>query len=401
MFGAVCAVRAKREPIDIVTVEEALRAAGELEIVGGLEGITAYLDRHVIGESVEHHAGIVAGYARRRSVMLAARSAVELGYDDELGPDEYASRAESMVLGASSVMASAKSMGAREACVEAYKRIVSRSKVEGGITGVRTGYVDIDKRFLGMQPAEVIILAARPSMGKTALAMNIVERVCAAGVPSLVFSLEMDSGQLTERLASGLANLDSRKLRTGRLIGDDWKDLQNAFEKIARWPMEIVDTTAPTIDEIRGKARRWRSDRSRFTNHEHGLIVVDYLQLARGATKGRSREQEVSEVSAGLKAMAKELRCPVLALAQLNRGVEGREGHRPNLSDLRESGAIEQDADVIAFLHRPERYAKEGDDLRAMAGRAELIVAKHRSGEPGTVALTFRKEFVRFEDAEQ
>ena len=270
----------------------------------------------------------------------------------------------------------------------------------------------------GMQPGDLVILAARPSMGKTAFALNIAQNACIIPakyqnvpeedrpipVPVLVFSLEMGASQLIERMLCAEGRIDASKLRSGKLMESEFRELVQAADRVHKAPLFIDDSAAPTILEIKARARRFRQDRTIFPPQAEGkrpplgMVVVDYLQLARGGGKYDIREQEISEISRGLKGIAKELELPVIALSQLNRGVDSRSDHRPMLSDLRESGAIEQDADVIMFIYREERYATTDEERKKVAGEAEVIIGKQRNGPTGTVHLTFRGEHTRFEN---
>jgi replicative DNA helicase len=301
-----------------------------------------------------------------------------------------------------------------------FENITERAKLKNPITGVPTGFHELDRMTGGLQPGDLIILAARPSMGKTALALNMAQNACITQAkhhhlpeegrpprfPTLVFSLEMSAGQLIERVLCSEARVDASKLRAGRLMESDFRELVSAADRMHKAPLFIDDSGAPTILEIRARSRRFRQDKQLFPAKDEssnkkplGLIVVDYLQLCRGG-KGRydSREQEISEISRGLKAIAKELELPVLALSQLNRGVDSRSDHRPQLSDLRESGAIEQDADVIMFIYREARYLTDEQERAKVERDAEVIIGKQRNGPTGTVHLIFRGEHTRFEN---
>jgi replicative DNA helicase len=299
-------------------------------------------------------------------------------------------------------LAGQSSRTVREVALGVVKSIQDRSRGSGGITGIPTGLSALDDITAGLQAKDLIIVAARPSMGKTALALNMAQGACVDhGIPVLVFSLEMGAEQLVERMICSIAQADQTAVRRGRVAGDEWGEILRAADRVASAPIQIDDTPAPTIAEMRARARRWRTDRSLFPDGGPGLVVVDYLQLARGSAGQRSREQEISEISRGLKAMAKELYVPVVALSQLNRAVDSRPSHRPMMSDLRESGAIEQDADVIMFIYRAEQYMDEStpESERAEArGRAEVIVGKQRNGATGTVRATFRARSTTFVD---
>jgi replicative DNA helicase len=282
--------------------------------------------------------------------------------------------------------------------------IEERARERKEITGLPTGFNKFDHMTAGLQPENLIIVAARPGVGKTSWAVNVAMN-CALlhKMPVLIFSLEMSKYELMERMLAGEARIDSARLKRGQIEYSDWKNrIYPAGNRLAQAPILIDDSGAPTILDIRAKARRFRSDLRYFAKapdqgeRQLGLIVVDYLQLARGATgkKDESREREIADISRGLKTLAKDLKLPIIAVSQLNRGLEKREDKRPQLSDLRESGAIEQDADMIVFIHRDEMFNPESSEK----GKAELIVGKHRHGPTGTVPLTFIREYTRFEN---
>ncbi len=274
---------------------------------------------------------------------------------------------------------------------QAFERITRLFEKQGHITGVSTGYDELDRMTAGLQPAELIILAARPSMGKTALSMNIVQHAALIGkVPVAVFSLEMSMESLALRMLCSVGRIDSQRVRTGKLHDNDWPKLTRATGMLSDAPIHIDDTAGMTVLEMRAKARRLMSE------HNLGLIVVDYLQLMQGKSNSENRAQEISEISRSLKAMAKELNVPVLALSQLNRSLENRTDKRPQLSDLRESGAIEQDADVIMFIYRDEVYNRAEDNPNR--GLAEVIIGKQRNGPTGMIKMTFLGEYTTFEN---
>jgi replicative DNA helicase len=281
-----------------------------------------------------------------------------------------------------------------------FSSLDERFKSPDGITGVPTGFADLDSRTAGLQPTELIILAARPAMGKTSFAMSLAQTAATTGGwPTLVFSLEMSSTQLAERMLCSEARVDSSALRRGQLQRQDMTNLTYAAATLSKAPILIDDTPALSLRELRARARRFRSNKELFGGKKFGLILIDYLQLMRGSPQAAkaSREQEISEISRGLKALAKEIDCPVLALSQLNRSLEQRTDKRPQLSDLRESGAIEQDADVILFIYRDVVYNKETEHPEI----AEVIIGKNRHGATGTVETRFEGRYTRFENLSQ
>ena len=278
---------------------------------------------------------------------------------------------------------------------EVMERLDELSKNPSSVTGISTGFKDLDEMTSGMHPGDLIIVAGRPSMGKTAFSLNIAEHVALATLqPVFVFSMEMGGSQLAARLMSSVARVDQQKVRTGRLEPRDWDQLNQALVKLNEAPIQIDETPGLNPLELRARARRMHRQYGGA-----GLIVVDYLQLMSSASQGENRATELSEISRSLKALAKELKVPVIALSQLNRSVEQRDVKKPVMSDLRESGAIEQDADLILFLYRDEVYAKSEEEKEQLRGKAEVIIAKQRNGPIGTVPLTFRGQFTRFENA--
>lgn len=406
--------------IDPVTLEHQLRATNELGLVGGLEGIGRISDRYASSHHVLEHAGIVRDQA---SLRRLAQTSADI-YDEACGTVEdvgqFIGDAERRILEVNSSTRATGYRSSGELLHGVFASITDRAKQKNPITGVPTGFYKLDEMTGGLQPSELIILAARPSMGKTALGINIAQNGSIVQekhvslpewerpprYPTLVFSLEMSASQLIERILCSEARVDSSRLRAGRLIEKEFRGLVQAADRLHKAPLFIDDSGAPTIVEIQARARRFRQDKNLFPplpsdakRKPLGLIIVDYLQLCRGS-KGRydSREQEISEISRGLKAMAKELELPVLALSQLNRQVDARADHRPQLSDLRESGAIEQDADTIAFIYREAQYLTDEQEKAKVARNAEVILGKQRNGPTGTVHLFFSGEFTRFEN---
>lgn len=403
IFEAMVALDHASKPIDAITVAEQMKASDTLHKLRAFHGESYFAELTsavVTVENIAFHARIVRGKSTVRQLIEAAQEIAAHGYGEYGDVEEFIDKAERAVF----EIAQRTERGGAESVVKilgrAIKAIEKRYDRKQAITGVPSGYSRLDAMTSGFQPADLIIIAGRPSMGKTALVMNAVQNAAIEfGVPCLVFSLEMSKESLVERLLCAEARVDSQRLRGGFLEQRDWIHLTKAATRISEAPIQIDDTGAPTILDIRAKARRWRSDSSIFKSADtHGVIVVDYLQLIHGrASSGReefSREREISEISRGLKALAKELRVPIIALSQLNRAVEARGDKRPMLSDLRESGAIEQDADVIAFVYRDEVYNKESSDK----GVAEVIIGKQRNGPVGTVRLKFLNEYTRFEN---
>jgi replicative DNA helicase len=426
-FRAMRVLEERGEPIDVITLEAQLRRTGELELVGGIEGL-ARLDRYATAHNIKAHAELILEAAQIRNLVVVTREIAEEGMGELEDVKAYVDTAEQRVLKVNERGRKSTYRSSRELMLEVFQGITERQRQTDPITGVSTGFYQLDEMTAGLQPGDLIILAARPSMGKTAFALNIAQNACIlpqkfanappeqrpARFPVLFFSLEMGATQLVERVLCSEARVDYSLLRRGgRMMEQDFRGLIAAADRISNAPLYIDDTAAPSILELRARSRRWRDDRTIFPDPDHvdgpnpnpkqlGLIMVDYLQLARGG-KARydSREQEISEISRGLKAMAKELKVPVIALSQLNRAVDSRSDHRPQLSDLRESGAIEQDADVIMFIYREERYLPADtpeEKLREVENKAEIIIGKQRNGPIGTVNLNFIKRHTRFEN---
>jgi replicative DNA helicase len=380
-------------PADVITVSESMDSTRELDTVGGLAYLGALAQNTPSSANIRRYAEIV----RERAIMRKlAETATEIA-DSAYNP--MGREAPQLLDEAESRIFSISEEGSRgrqgfldmppllTQVVERIDLLYNRDN-PSDVTGVPTGFTDLDRMTSGLQPGDLVIVAGRPSMGKTALALNIAEHVALeAGLPVGVFSMEMSATQLVMRMLGAVGKLDQHKVRTGRLADEDWRRLTDAVGKLNEAPMQIDETAALNALELRARARRL---------HRHfgklGLIVVDYLQLMSAASSGENRATEISEISRSLKALAKELNVPVMALSQLNRSLEQRPNKRPVMSDLRESGAIEQDADVILFIYRDEVYNPDTPDK----GRAELIIGKQRNGPIGTVMLTFQGEFTRF-----
>ncbi|MCA9679162.1 MAG: replicative DNA helicase [Kofleriaceae bacterium] len=401
VFAAMRNLEATAKPIDLVTLEAELDKAGKLEPIGGVAFLGELALRVPTVDNVTHYADIVSDKHAARKLMLASSEVAARGYEDYGDVKDYLDEAEAKIFEATQRRDKAGPERMKELIKKVFSSLDERFNSPDGITGVPTGFTDLDLRTAGLQPTELIILAARPAMGKTSFALSIAQN-CAvtAGWPVLVFSLEMSSAQLAERMLCSEARVDSSSLRRGQLQRQDMTNLTYAAGTLSKAPIMIDDTPALSLRELRARARRFRSTKELFDGphgpRKTGLIVIDYLQLMRGSTQSAkaSREQEISEISRGLKSLAKELQCPVLALSQLNRSLESRTDKRPQLSDLRESGAIEQDADVIVFIYRDEVYNKETD----AKGIAEVIIGKNRHGATGTIETRFEGRYTRFEN---
>ncbi len=380
--------------IDIITVSEALEAMQKLDYVGGLAYIGALAQNVPTAANIRHYAQIV----RDRSVLRQLISTAGKIADSAHNPfgksaTEVLDEAEANILNIAEqgVRGQKQFIEIKDALAEAVTRIETLYQREdpSDVTGVPTGFADLDQMTSGFQEGDLIVIAGRPSMGKTALALNIGEHVAIEKkLPVVIFSMEMSSTQLAQRMIGSVGRLSSQNLRVGRLHNDDWDKLTHALGRLSDAPMLIDETPALSSIEVRSRARRLKRQYK-----ELGLVIVDYLQLMRSTAQGENRATEISEISRSLKALAKELHVPVIALSQLNRSLEQRPNKRPVMSDLRESGAIEQDADVILFIYRDEVYNTDSQDK----GTAEIIIGKQRNGPTGMVRLAFLGEYTRFE----
>ena len=383
------------KPADAVTVAEALRGRDELENAGGLAYLAALAGNTPSAANIRRYAEIVRERAVLRRLVDTATQIADSAYAPAgRNASQLLDEAEARVF----EIAEAGHRGGggfqklKPLLVQAMERIdeLYHRDSDSDVTGVPTGFTDLDSKTSGLQPGDLVIVAGRPSMGKTAFSLNIAENVAIdLGLPVAVFSMEMASQQLVMRMMGSVGRLDQHKLRTGRLEEDDWPRLTHALAKLDEAPLFIDETPALNALELRARARRLMRECGKL-----GLIVVDYLQLMSASSQGENRATEISEISRSLKALAKELHCPVIALSQLNRSLEQRPNKRPVMSDLRESGAIEQDADVILFIYRDEVYNPDSQDK----GRAEVIIGKQRNGPIGTVGLTFLGQYTRFEN---
>ena len=383
------------KPADVVTVSESLASSQKLDYVGGLAYLGLLVGNVPTAANIRHYAQIVRDRSILRQLAATAGDIADAAYNP-LGRSakEVLDQAEAKVLhiaeqgsrGAQQVV----TIGALLADVVDRIEVLYNRDDPSDVTGVPTGFSDLDRMTSGMQPGDLVVVAGRPSMGKTSLALNIGEHVAlAAGLPVVVFSMEMGASQLALRLIGSVGRLDQHKLRTGRLAAEDWEKLTGALGRLNEAPILIDETPALNAIEVRSRARRLMK-----TYGKLGLVIVDYLQLMQASTTGENRATEISEISRSMKSLAKELKVPVMALSQLNRSLEQRPNKRPVMSDLRESGAIEQDADVILFIYRDEVYNPETQDK----GVAEIIIGKQRNGPIGTVRLTFLGEYTRFEN---
>jgi replicative DNA helicase len=394
LFRAMVRLWEKGEVLDFVTLSEELRNAGDFDSVGGAATLSTLLDAVPTAANIEYHAKIVREKALLRRLIEAATSIIQDTYENQGEVDDLLDTAEQKIFQIAESNDRRGFVWIKEILWPTFERIEQLQANSSSVTGVPTGFQDLDELTAGFQAGDLIIVAARPSMGKTAFILNIAQHAAISARQAVAFfSLEMGKESLVQRVLCAEGRVDASRLRTGRLRDEEYAQLATAAGYLNTAPIYIDDSPAISVLEMRAKARRLKADRP-----DLALIIVDYLQLMRGGGRVENRQQEVSEISRGLKALAKELSVPVVALSQLSRAVESRPDKRPMMSDLRESGAIEQDADLIMFLYRPEYYYgpvdKDGNNLE---GRAELIIGKQRNGATGTVQLMFFKEYTRFE----
>lgn len=390
VFEAITTIVRRGDPVDPITVAEELRRQDLLEVVGGAQLLLALQAGTPATSNAARYARIVEEHALLRRLIGVAGEIAEMGYGL---PDDVAAtidQAESMVFGVSQHRAADSTHRLYNLLTGALDRLETlyNQSDDVSITGVPTGYNDLDELTSGLQPSSLVVVGARPGMGKTSFALGAALHASLKGdKPVLFFSLEMSQVELSQRLLCAEARIDSTKIRNGRLSDDDWRRVISATGRLADAKLWIDDNPYVNVMEMRAKARRLKS-----TEGDLGLVVVDYVQLMTGRVRAESRQVEVSEISRGLKILARELDCPVMALAQLNRGLEQRADKRPMLSDLRESGSLEQDADVVAFIYRDELYNPDSTDV----GTAEIVVAKHRSGPTAKVRLAFLSHYTLF-----
>ncbi len=389
IFAGMAALNEKREPVDVVTLSQQLRSMGTLDDAGGLEYLAKLASSVPNAANAAYYARLVKEMALRRRLISEATDIITEAFEVEGDVAEFLDSTEQRILSVSEYRSTPSFFRVGEVVQESIKIVEQLYDNKNPITGVPSGFKDLDRMTAGFQPSDLVIVAARPSMGKTALALTIAQSVGVNYHKAVaVFSLEMSKEQIVLRLLCSEARVSNSKVRTGHLAENDFPKLVTAASRIAEAAVFIDDTPAITVTEMRAKARRLHRE------VPLSLIVVDYLQLMRSPTYAHSREQEIADISRSLKALAKELRVPIIALSQLNRSVESRTDKRPMMSDLRESGAIEQDADLIMFIYRDEVYNPETVDK----GVAELLIAKQRSGPTGFVRVAFSPEFTRFDN---
>lgn len=397
VYNAIQSLAFAQKPIDILTVREQLKSTGELEEAGGAFYIAQLTQKMASTAHLVYHANIIAQKYMLRQLISYTSLIQGKAFDETQDADELMQEAEGKLFQLSQQNTKKEYTQIDPVIDEAYNVLRKAAARNDGLSGIASGFTELDKITSGWQNSDLVILAARPAMGKTAFALSMAKNIAVdTKIPVAFFSLEMSNVQLVNRLIINVCEIPGEKLKSGQLAPYEWVQLDQSIKKLYGAPLYIDDTPSLSIFELRTKARRL------VREHNVGLIMIDYLQLmnASGMNFG-SRQEEVSNISRALKQLAKELNIPILALSQLNRGVEtrqGNEGKRPQLSDLRESGAIEQDADIVCFIHRPEYYHIYEENGRDMHGMAEIIIAKHRNGAVGDVVLRFKAQFARFQN---
>jgi replicative DNA helicase len=398
IFGAIHNLAMQQKPVDVLTVVEELKRRGELEQVGGAVYVAELTDKVASAAHIEYHSRIISQKYLARQLITFSSDVVNQAFDDMVDIDDLMQETESRLFEISQRNVKKDVIQINPVIKEALANLEIAANREDGLSGLPSGFKKLDEFTSGWQKSDLVIIAARPAMGKTALVLSMAKNMAVNyKLPIGVFSLEMSNVQLVNRLIVNVCQIEGEKIKSGRLDDHEWERLDSKIKELYDAPIYVDDTPSLSIFELRTKARR--------LVREHGvqMLVIDYLQLmnASGMNYG-SREQEVSMISRSLKGLAKELNIPIIALSQLNRGVESRqgEGKRPQLSDLRESGAIEQDADIVCFIHRPEYYKITEDEHGSTAGLAEIVISKHRNGPTGIVRMRFENEFALFKDEE-
>ena len=389
IFTAILSLFNSNKAVDLITLTDELKRQGILEETGGVSYLTELSNSVPSAANINHYVRIVKEKSILRALITNATKIIHNCHESEGNVSELVDEAEKLIFEVSDNRSGGVFMPIKEIIKDSIETIDRLYQNKAHVTGIPTGYIDFDMRTAGLQSSDLIIIAGRPSMGKSARALGIAEYAgVVAKVPLALFSLEMSKEQLVQRMLCSHARVDANKVRTGYLAASDWPHLTAAAGKLSEAPIFIDDTAAISVMELRAKARRLKA------SQDIKLIVVDYLQLMRGSGFSESRQQEISDISRSLKALARELNLTVVGISQLSRSVENREGHRPQLSDLRESGAIEQDADLVVLILREEYYNPTPEN----EGIAEIIIAKQRNGPVGSFKLTFLKEFTRFEN---
>ena len=379
----------KNEPIDLITLTEELKKQGHLDDVGGISYITSLSTIVPTTSNVKYYADIVKEKSVLRQLIKASNDIINLGYENSVKVEEVLERAEKRIFDISQEKASDDFKSINEVLVDAYDMIEKLYTNKSDVTGITTGFKDLNKKINGLQRTDLILIAARPAMGKTAFSLNLVQNAALKGDASVaVFSLEMSKDQLVQRMLAAQSHVELKKIKTGTLDENDWPRIIDAMAVLSNANIHIDDTPGIKISELRSKCRKLKIEKGL------DLILIDYLQLMEGEGNNESRQQEIAKISRSLKIIAKELNCPVVALSQLSRAPEQRADHRPMLSDLRESGSIEQDADIVMFLYRDEYYHPDSESKNI----GEVLIAKNRHGETGSVELVWLGEVQKFAD---
>ncbi|NLC62492.1 MAG: replicative DNA helicase, partial [Thermoanaerobacterales bacterium] len=380
------------EPVDLITLTELLRSKRQIEQVGGAVYLTTLTEAVPTTSNISYYCDIVQEKSLLRRLIETSSDILSMAYEPKEDVENVLDKAERMIFEIVQKRRVENYFHIKDILLSTFERIEELYNSEGGITGVPTGFYDLDEMTSGFQPSDLILIAARPSMSKTSFALNIAQNAAIRNkIPVAIFSLEMSKEQLVQRMLCSESNVDSHRLRTGRLQDDDWPRLARAMGPLSEAPIYIDDTPAISSIEIRAKARRLKAEKGL------GLIIIDYLQLMSGRSNAENRQQEISEVSRSLKALARELSVPVVALSQLSRAPEMRADHKPVLSDLRESGSQEQDSDLVAFLYRDDYYNPDSEKKNI----AEIIIAKQRNGPTGTVELVWLAKYTKFANIER
>ena len=391
IYTALCELKRRNEPVDSTILKNEIEKITPINSIGGVEYLTDVIDSVVSASNVDSYIKIVREKSLRRKLIDVCENIEKNAREEDNETNDLVESAEKELFAVTKARKSGEFRTSRDVLKTAISQLETLAKNNSDVTGIATGFYDFDKLTSGLHPNELIIIAARPAMGKTAFALNLAVNAAISSNKSVaIFNLEMGAEQLMFRMLSAASSVEGNKLKTGKLSHEDWKKINEATSELGDAPIFIEDTPGITIGEIRAKCRRLQS------TGNLGLIVIDYLQLISGGPGyGNNRQQEVSDISRSLKTMAMELGVPVIALAQLSRNVEGRENKRPIMSDLRESGSIEQDADIVAFLYRDDYYTKQVDNPDGVS-ISELIIGKHRNGATGTIELLFEKNISNF-----
>jgi len=391
IFNALINLSERDEPADLITLTNELRKIDQLDSIGGASYLASLIDSVPTAANIEYYARIVKEKAILRKLIQTSTEIITQSYEDRGDVEGFLDEAERSIFEISEKRVRPSFYPIREIVKQSFTTIEKLFKKKEAVTGVPSGFKELDRMTAGFQPSDLIIIAGRPSMGKTAFCLDVAEYAAIGNkIPVAIFSLEMSKEQLVIRMLCSQANVEGTRLRTGYLNESDWPKLTIAAGNLSDAPIYIDDTAALSALELRAKARRLKSE------HGLGMVIVDYLQLMRGRARVESRQQEISEISRSLKALAKELTIPVIAVSQLSRKTEERTGNKPQLSDLRESGAIEQDADLILFIYRDEVYNRSEDNPNR--GKAEVIIGKQRNGPIGKIDLAFLDKFTTFKD---